>query len=92
MKKILGYFFAGTALYFSFAGLGYANTTVSAEVQYIFNTILFLSKFNLLIIIERRVLLFISISVLSTLFILDDLPPAKSTQPIILKSLKMENF
>ena len=42
MKKILGYFFAGTALYFSFAGLGYANTTVSAEVQYIFNTILFL--------------------------------------------------
>ena len=42
MKKILGYFFAGAALYFSFAGLGYANTTVSAEVQYIFNTILFL--------------------------------------------------
>ena len=42
MKKILGYFFAGTALYFSFAGLGYANTTVSAEVQYIFNTLLFL--------------------------------------------------
>jgi Ammonia permease len=42
MKKIFGYFFAGTALYFSFAGLGYANTTVSAEVQYIFNTILFL--------------------------------------------------
>ena len=42
MKKYIGYFFAGTALYFSFAGLGYANTTVSAEVQYIFNTILFL--------------------------------------------------
>ena len=42
MKKILGYFIAGAALYFSFAGLGYANTTVSAEVQYIFNTILFL--------------------------------------------------
>ena len=42
MKKYLGYFFAGTALYFSFAGLGYAETTVSAEVQYIFNTLLFL--------------------------------------------------
>ena len=42
MKKVIGYFFAGTAIYFSFAGLGYAETTVSAEVQYIFNTILFL--------------------------------------------------
>ena len=42
MKKYIGYFFAGTVLYFSFAGLGYANTTVSEEVQYIFNTILFL--------------------------------------------------
>ena len=42
MKKYLGYFFAGTAIYFGFAGLGYAETTVSAEVQYIFNTILFL--------------------------------------------------
>ncbi len=42
MKKYLGYFFAGTALYFGFAGLGYAETTVSAEVQYIFNTLLFL--------------------------------------------------
>ena len=41
MKKIIGYFFAGTALYFGFAGLGYAETTVSAEVQYIFNTIYF---------------------------------------------------
>ena len=29
-------------IYFAFAGLGYAETTVSAEVQYIFNTILFL--------------------------------------------------
>ena len=37
MKKYLGYFFAGAALYFGFAGLGYAETTVSAEVQYIFN-------------------------------------------------------
>ena len=42
MKKYLGYFFAGSAIYFAFAGLGYAETTVSAEVQYIFNTILFL--------------------------------------------------
>ncbi len=42
MKKYLGYFLAGTAIYFGFAGLGYAETTVSAEVQYIFNTILFL--------------------------------------------------
>ena len=42
MKKYIGYFFAGAALYFGFAGLGYAETTVSAEVQYIFNTILFL--------------------------------------------------
>ena len=42
MKKYLGYFFAGTAIYFGFAGLGYAETTVSAEVQYIFNTLLFL--------------------------------------------------
>ena len=42
MKKYIGYFFAGTAIYFAFAGLGYAETTVSAEVQYIFNTILFL--------------------------------------------------
>ena len=32
MKKYLGYFFAGTAIYFGFAGLGYAETTVSAEV------------------------------------------------------------
>ena len=42
MKKYLGYFFAGTAVYFGFAGLGYAETTVSAETQYIFNTLLFL--------------------------------------------------
>ena len=42
MKKYLGYFFAGTAVYFGFAGLGYAETTVSAEPQYIFNTLLFL--------------------------------------------------
>ena len=42
MKKYLGYFFAGTAAYFAFAGLGYAETTVSAETQYIFNTLLFL--------------------------------------------------
>ena len=42
MKKYLGYFLAGTAIYFGFAGLGYAETTVSAEVQYIFNTLLFL--------------------------------------------------
>ena len=42
MKKYIGYFFAGAAIYFGFAGLGYAETTVSAEVQYIFNTILFL--------------------------------------------------
>ena len=42
MKKYLGYFFAGTAAYFGFAGLGYAETTVSAETQYIFNTLLFL--------------------------------------------------
>ncbi len=42
MKKYIGYFFAGTAIYFGFAGLGYAETTVSAEVQYIFNTLLFL--------------------------------------------------
>ena len=42
MKKYIGYFFTGTAIYFAFAGLGYAETTVSAEVQYIFNTILFL--------------------------------------------------
>ena len=40
MKKYLGYFLAGTAIYFGFAGLGYAETTVSAEVQYIFNTCL----------------------------------------------------
>ena len=31
MKKYLGYFFAGAALYFGFAGLGYAETTVSAK-------------------------------------------------------------
>ncbi len=42
MKKYVGYFFAGTAVYFGFAGLGYAETTVSAETQYIFNTLLFL--------------------------------------------------
>ena len=42
MKKYIGYFFAGTAIYFSFRWSRYANTTVSAEVQYIFNTILFL--------------------------------------------------
>ena len=42
MKKYISYFLAGTAIYFGFAGLGYAETTVSAEVQYIFNTILFL--------------------------------------------------
>ena len=42
MKEYLGYFFAGTAVYFGFAGLGYAETTVSAETQYIFNTLLFL--------------------------------------------------
>ena len=42
MKKYLGYFLARTAIYFGFAGLGYAETTVSAEVQYIFNTLLFL--------------------------------------------------
>ena len=42
MKKYLGYFFAGAALYFGFAGLGYAETTVSAEVGFIFNTLLFL--------------------------------------------------
>ena len=41
MKKYIGYFFAGAAIYFGFAGLGYAETTVSAEVQYIFTTILF---------------------------------------------------
>ncbi|MGA1315086.1 MAG: ammonium transporter, partial [Pelagibacteraceae bacterium] len=29
-------------MYFGFVGLGYAETTVSAEVQYIFNTLLFL--------------------------------------------------
>ena len=37
MKKYISYFIAGTAIYFGFAGLGYAETTVSAEVQYIFN-------------------------------------------------------
>ena len=42
MKKYISYFIAGTAIYFGFAGLGYAETTVSAEVQYIFNTLLFL--------------------------------------------------
>ena len=42
MKKYLNYFLAGTAMYFGFVGLGYAETTVSAEVQYIFNTLLFL--------------------------------------------------
>jgi Amt family ammonium transporter len=42
MKKYLTYFLAGTAIYFGFVGLGYAETTVSAEVQYIFNTLLFL--------------------------------------------------
>ena len=42
MKKYLTYFLAGTAMYFGFVGLGYAETTVSAEVQYIFNTLLFL--------------------------------------------------
>ena len=46
MKKYLGYFLAGTAIYFGFAGLGYAETTVSAEVQYIFNTLLFLMLFT----------------------------------------------
>ena len=40
MKKYLGYFFAGTAVYFGFAGLGYAETTVSAETQYILKTLL----------------------------------------------------
>ena len=33
MKKYIGYFFAGAAIYFGFAGLGYAETTVSAEVN-----------------------------------------------------------
>ena len=42
MKKYISYFLAGTAVYFGFAGLGYAETTVTAEVQYIFNTLLFL--------------------------------------------------
>ena len=42
MKKYISYFLAGTVVYFGFAGLGYAETTVSAEVQYIFNTLLFL--------------------------------------------------
>ena len=42
MKKYISYFLAGTAIYFGFAGLGYAETTVSTEVQYIFNTLLFL--------------------------------------------------
>ena len=42
MKKYLTYFLVGTAMYFGFVGLGYAETTVSAEVQYIFNTLLFL--------------------------------------------------
>jgi Amt family ammonium transporter len=42
VKKYLTYFLAGTAMYFGFVGLGYAETTVSAEVQYIFNTLLFL--------------------------------------------------
>jgi Amt family ammonium transporter len=42
MKKYLGYFLAGSAMFFGFAGLAYAETTVSAEVQYIFNTLLFL--------------------------------------------------
>ena len=42
MKKIIAYFLGGAALFFSFAGIGYAETTVSAEVQYIFNTLLFL--------------------------------------------------
>ena len=42
MKKYLTYFLAGTAMYFGFVSLGYAETTVSAEVQYIFNTLLFL--------------------------------------------------
>ena len=37
MKKIIAYFLGGAALFFSFAGIGYAETTVSAEVQYIFN-------------------------------------------------------
>ena len=31
MKKYISYFLAGTAIYFGFAGLGYAETTVSAE-------------------------------------------------------------
>jgi Amt family ammonium transporter len=42
MKKYISYFLAGTVVYFGFAGLGYAETTVSAGVQYIFNTLLFL--------------------------------------------------
>ncbi|MEK9918596.1 MAG: ammonium transporter, partial [Pelagibacteraceae bacterium] len=42
MKKYLGYFLLGSAVFFGFAGLAYAETTVSAEVQYIFNTLLFL--------------------------------------------------
>ena len=42
MKKYISYFFLGTVVYFGFAGLAYAKTTVSAEVQYIFNTLLFL--------------------------------------------------
>ena len=42
MKKVIAYFLSGTVIYFGFASLGYAETTVSAEVQYIFNTLLFL--------------------------------------------------
>ena len=42
MKKYLTYFLAGATVFFGFAGLAYAETTVSAEVQYIFNTLLFL--------------------------------------------------
>ena len=39
MKKYIGYFFVGAAIYFGFNGLGYAETTVYAEVQYIFTNI-----------------------------------------------------
>jgi len=42
MKNYLTYFLAGATVFFGFAGLAYAETTVSAEVQYIFNTLLFL--------------------------------------------------
>ena len=35
MKKYLGYFLAGSAMFFGFAGLAYAETTVSASSIYI---------------------------------------------------------